>query len=200
MDLLYASAYTFHALMENVYTFILGRKGHLKEVILGFSEEDFHHLVGLHKLKDLDIARANRQKVFRDILAKRITCNDLKKSSHFQNISNRLETFPRLETLLDTSQLVFRYNSKLYPYSAIKSELLIKMGDGIILEIAFLFLDKKDKEKSIYFCRSFFPLEKKDYTEGQMKYTLLKKEKKNLHTGQTKLLYDKLTSNEQNSK
>ena len=57
------------------------------------------------------------------------------------------------------------------------------MEDGIALNISFLFIDHKDC--GVYFCRSFFPMDKKDYTKKQAQYTLLKKEKTNLQTGKT---------------
>lgn len=173
MDLLLECAATLKKLMNFQYCFTLGRKGQLKEIVLSFSETDFHHLVGLHKLKDITIARANRSFVFRDILAGRITYDTLMKSIFIDEILSRLQTFPKLEALLDNDQLVFRYNKKQYPYSAIESEFLLKMGDGTLLDISFLFLDKS--EQGVYFCRSFFPMERTDYTKEQMQYTLLKK-------------------------
>lgn len=191
MDLLLKCAVTFKKLMDFQYCFTLGKKGQLKEIVLGFSETDFHHLIGLHKLKDIDIARANRSIVFRDILSSRITYENLIKSVFIDKILSRLQIFPKLEALLDDDQLVFRYNKKLYPYSAIESEFLLKMGDGTILDISFLFLDKS--EQGVYFCRSFFPMERTDYTKEQMQYTLLKKEKRNLVTGQIELQYDRLS-------
>lgn len=184
-------AAAFRKLMDFQYCFTLGRKGQLKEIVLGFSETDFHHLVGLHKLKDIDIARGNRSIVFGNILAGRITYDNLIKSVFIDEIISRLRTFPKLEALLDNDQLVFRYNKKIYPYSAIESEFLLKMGDGTILDISFLFLDKS--EQGVYFCRSFFPMERIDYAKEQMQYTLLKKEKCNLVTGRKELLYDRLT-------
>ena len=39
----------------------------------------------------------------------------------------------------------------------------------------------------------FFPKTEKDYTEGQPRYTLLKKEKKNLKTGETEIQFDRLS-------
>lgn len=191
MDLLMECASVFRNLMDYQYRFTLGRKGRLKEITLGFSETDFHHLVGLHKLKDTEIARANRSMVFRDILARRITYDTIAKSAFIEEILSRLEAFPNLEALLDHDQLVFRYNKKIYPYSAIESEFLLKMGDRTILDITFLFLDKA--EHGIYYCRSFFPMERTDYTKGQMQYTLLKKEKINTRTGAVTIQYDRLT-------
>lgn len=191
MDLLMECASVFRNLMDYQYRFTLGRKGRLKEITLGFSETDFHHLVGLHKLKDTEIARANRSMVFRDILARRITYDTIAKSAFIEEILSRLEAFPNLEVLLDHDQLVFRYNKKIYPYSAIESEFLLKMGDRTILDITFLFLDKA--EHGIYYCRSFFPMERTDYTKEQMQYTLLKKEKIDTRTGTVTVQYDRLT-------
>ena len=93
--------------------------------------------------------------------------------------------------MLDGDQLVFRFNKKVLPYSAIDGDFLLKMGDGIALNISFLFIDKEDCGN--YFCRSFFPMERTDYTKNQMQYTLLKKEKINLNTGETIVQYDRLT-------
>lgn len=191
MDLLTICAYNFQKLMAYEYRFTLGRKGQLTEIALRFSDSDFHHLAGLHKLKDTGIARANRSTVFQQILNGRITYNTVTKSLFLPKIQSRLDSLPHLESLLDGNQIVFRYNKKIYPYSAIESEFLLKMGDGIILGITFLFLDQS--EQGVYFCRSFFPMEGTDYTKGQMQYTLLKKEKCNLKTGQTLVLYDRLT-------
>ncbi len=69
MDLLMECASVFKNLMNYQYRFTLGRKGKLKVITLGFSETDFHHLVGLHKLRDTEVARANRGAVFRAILS-----------------------------------------------------------------------------------------------------------------------------------
>lgn len=180
MDLLAKCASNYQKLMDYEYHFTLGRKGKLVELVLKFSESDFHHLAGLHKLKDLHIARANRSAVFQQILHHSITYNTLTKSQFFPEIQNRLDLLPHLEALLDSDHLIFRYNKNIYPYSSIESKFLLKMGDGAIFDIASLFLDQS--EQGIYFCRSFFPMDKTDYTKGQMRYTLLKKIKRNLKT------------------
>lgn len=174
MDLLMTCAYHFQNLMNYEYQFTLGRKGKLTNITLRFSETDFHHLAGLHKLKDTHIARINRNAVFSQILNGHITFQTIAKSHFLPKIQCRLNLLPDLEFMLDSNQLIFRYNKNSYPHSTIESEYLLKMGDGVILGIAFLFLDLS--QHGFYFCRSFFPLERTDYTKNQMQYTLLKKE------------------------
>lgn len=191
MDLLMTCAFHYQKLINYKYQFTLGRKGKLTKIVLGFSETDFHHLAGLHKLRDTNIARANRSAIFRQILDGHITYHTLTKSRFLPTIQSRLDSLPYLESLLDANQLVFRYNKNSYPYSAIEGEFLLKMGVGTLFGIIFLFLDRS--EQGIYFCRSFFPMERADYTKGQLQYTLLKKEKCNLETGQSLIQYDRLS-------
>ena len=45
----------------------------------------------------------------------------------------------------------------------------------------------------MFFCRSFFPKDKKDYTVGQPQFTLLFKEKITVSTGEKVIQYDRLT-------
>ena len=196
MDLLYKCAVVFERLIKYQYRFILGRKGKLIEIVLGFNETDFHHLVGLHKLKDINIARDNRKRVFHNILSRSITDQTIAKSAFFNESRLRLEAFQFLEDLLDGEQLVFRFNKKVVPYSAIDGDFLLKMGDGLALSVSFLFIDKEDC--GVYFCRSFFPMERTDYTKNQMQYTPLKKEKINVATGETIVQYDRLTPRNKN--
>ena len=68
---------------------------------------------------------------------------------------------------------------------------LLKMGDGMMLDISFLYIDRGSS--GLYFCRSFFPMDRTDYTKNQMQYTLLKKEKIHLKTGEAVVSYDRLT-------
>ena len=55
-----------------------------------------------------------------------------------------------------------------------------------------LFLFLSNAENDNYFCRSFFPEGKMDYTKKQASWTLLYKKKKNLIDGSEKVLYNRL--------
>ena len=118
------------------------------------------------------------------------TYETLAKSRYLPQIENRFEPLALIEQLLDDNRLVFRYNAKLNQFSLIEADYLLSTpleNSDIYIFIA----EHKDTGK--YFCRSFFPKEKKDYTEGQPRYTMLYKEKKNLTTGETIIQYDRLT-------
>ena len=55
-------------------------------------------------------------------------------------------------------------------------------------------------EENQFFCRSFFPKEKKDYTIGQPQFTLLFKEKITVSTGEKVIQYDRLTPKSDSAK
>lgn len=190
MDSLLACAKAFENLLPVKYHIIIGRKGKSVDLTVSFEALEFHHLVGLHKLHDLRLSRANREKVFSQILSGQITLDEVKKSRYFCRIQKRLEPFQKIEELFDKNDLIFRYNQKLQSFSLIEAEYLL--STPYECTDVYIFLDKKD-EAGNFFCRSFFPKEEKDYAKGQAVYTLLKKEKINTSTGTLQLQYDRLS-------
>ena len=114
--------------------------------------------------------------LFDEIIIGSTTYETLTKSRYLAQIENRFEPLALVEQLLDDNRLVFRYNTKLNQFSLIEADYLLSTpfeNSDIYIFIA----EHKDTVK--YFCRSFFPKEKKDYTEGQPRYTMLYKEKRN---------------------
>ena len=83
MDLLQKCALVFRELLMYEYHFVIGRKGALKEFYLSFDKTDFHHLIGLHKLKDItQIQRGARDKIFEQIITGKISIELIKKSAY----------------------------------------------------------------------------------------------------------------------
>ena len=67
MDLLQQTALAYQNLINIQYKIIIAKKKTKKTLIINFSEEGYHHLVGLHKLKDLRNLKRARVRVFQDI-------------------------------------------------------------------------------------------------------------------------------------
>ena len=190
MDKLQECAKSFEHLLDKKYHIIIGRKGKSVDIDLAFDIVDFHHLVGLHKLKNLRLSRGNREKVFKNILDGHISFSDIKQSPHFNQIKNRIEPFSDLENILDDNRLIFKYNERQDSFSLIQAEYLLstpyKSND------IYIFLDRKGTGNQ-FFCRSFFPKENKDFTIRQPAYTLLFKEKITISTGEKEVQYDRLS-------
>lgn len=188
MDKLYNCAKSFSDLLEIKYHIILGRKGMKTHLNIIFSKWDFHHLMGLGKLKDIRISRQNRYDAFNDILNKKITYDKILISRYFDQIIDRFYPLTHIENILDQNNIIFKYNEKQNTFSLIQADFLLSTPFNNT-EV-YIFISKK--EDDLYFCRSFFPKSNKDYTQGQTKYTLLYKEKINLKTGEVQIQYDRL--------
>ncbi len=190
MDKLLHCVQAFENLLDVQYRIVIGRKGKSIELRICFTKWDFHHLMGLGKLKDLRIAKQNRKQVFDDIAEGKITYESVSKSRYIAQIENRFEPLAQIEHLLDDNRLIFRYNQQLNQFSVIEADYILSTphSDTDI----YIFISQVEN-KGLYFCRSFFPKGERDYTEGQPRYTMLYKEKINLTTGETIVQYDRLT-------
>lgn len=94
MDLLKKSALGFQLLLKQQYYFVLGRKGQIKEFTISFEKSDFHHLAGLHKIKDnAKVQYGKRADIFDSILAGEITLEQIQKSEFYNEMKNCLPVF-----------------------------------------------------------------------------------------------------------
>ena len=190
MDKLQECAKAFEKLLDIQYHMIIGRKGKSVDLTVEFSPLDFHHLMGLGKLKDLRIATQNRGQVFSYILNGTISENTINHSRYITQIQNRFFPLAAIEQIFDDNKLIFRYNENQNKFSLIQADYLLSTlhGDNDI----YIFIAKK-AQPDLYFCRSFFPKENKDYTIDQPSYTLLFKGKITISTGEKKVQYDRLS-------
>lgn len=191
MDLLLQCAQNFKRLIPYQYHMVVGRKGKTLDFTVSFDMADFHHLAGLHKLRDnVRFQTGKRSDIMREILEGRLTLSTAKQSAFFHEMESRLSPLAALEHFLDSNEIIFRYNFKANIFSAIQADYLLQNDfNGTPV---YLFLAQRSGENTLG-CRTFFPKSEKDYTQGQPRYTLLKKEKICLPTGETVIQYDRLT-------
>lgn len=194
MDVLQECAAAFDRLLSYQYHIVIGRKGKLREFTITFEPGDFHHLAGLHKLRDnIRFQRGKREDIMREILAGKLTLDQARRSAFFGEMEARLKPLAELETFIDSNELIFRYNARANSFSAISADYLLQNSfDGVPV---YLFLAQRTGT-GVQVCRTFFPKTVQDYAEGQPRYTLLKKEKRNQMTGEIEVQYDRLTPKE----
>ncbi len=191
MDILQQCAKEFEHLIPYQYHIVIGRKGKLLEFTISFEPPDFHHLAGLHKLRDnVRFQTGKRADIMKEILTCRLTLSHAQQSIYFPQMEPRLLPLSMLESYLDSNQIIFRYNSKANNFSSIQADYLLQNNQKDIP--IYLFLTKRSGQNT-HVCRTLFPQDKKDYTQGQPRYTLLKKEKHNLLTGTSIIQYDRLS-------
>lgn len=190
MDELLRCAKAFGNLQNIKYHIIVGRKNKLTHINIMFRKWDFHHLMGLGKLKDIRLSKQNRTDVFDDIICGKVNFNTIQKSKYINEIIDRFIPLSFIEQLLDENNMIFRYNSKHNVFSLIQADFLLSTpfnNDDI-----YIFLVSNNDGN--YCCCSFFPRSQLDYTNNQTKYTLLYKEKINLITGESVVQYNKLSN------
>lgn len=170
------------------YEIVLGRKNVAVKLIITFDKKDCFHLMGLQYLTDRPELRRDRGKIFDEIQNGIIKRENIESSDFYHKIQDRVHFLPLLEKMLDSNDTVFKYNKKANVYSMIKADYLMKNH----MEGKNLFLFLSNARDDSYFCRSFFPEEKMDYTKNQASWTLLYKKKRNLIDGSEYILYDRL--------
>lgn len=188
MKNIYDCVESFKKLLNVEYLFVLGHKGKLYELKISFLKSHLYHLMGFQYLEDLRQIHLDREKIFDKIESRKITKEYIESSSFYSKIEKRIDFLPNLESIFDSNDTIFKYNSKENRFSVIKAEYLLE--NTIEETKTFVFLDKSSD--SNYFCRSFFPIDKTDYSKGQMKWTLVFKKKINTETNEENVLYDKL--------
>lgn len=184
MDILLQAAQAFEQLLKKKYIFELGKQGTLYKIDLVFTPYEFHHLAGLHKLDDIKILHKDRRLVFKEILKRKLTCDDINESSGFKSIQKRLELIVNLEHYLDTVNSIFKYDHKKNMSSKIRAEYVMK-NTSSGNEVFYFAI----KEKQAYVGVSLFAKDVKDYTDRQIKLKLLKKEKVHCESGIVEKLF-----------
>lgn len=188
VDLLLECAENYKKLLSYEYHFTIARKGLVREFILSFKKSDFHHIAGLHKLTDTrQVLRGTREHIFDKILQGKITQEIIEESDLYNEMNSRLSPLCHLEEILDSENLIFKYNENVRVYSQIKSDYLIE-GNFENIPV-YLFLGSRNDEMKNQMCRTFFPKSKIDYSFGQPKYTLLRKEKIRTSDGEVVFSY-----------
>lgn len=177
----------FLPLLHTEYEIILGRKGVAVTLKIVFDKKDCFHLMGLQYLTDRPELDHDRGRVFDEIATGIIPISKLQSSIFYDKIKERIHFLPLLETILDSNDTIFKYNKKSNMYSMIDADYLMK--NGLESRNVFLFLSKNVDDT--YFCRSFFPEDKMDYTRNQASWTLLYKRKINKETGEDIVLYNR---------
>lgn len=195
MDKLQEIALGYEKMMHKYYFFEIARKQNLVRFILTFEKADFNHMAGLHKLTDIASIQGmpQKDKVFDNIINGNISYNLILHSRFYPKIHARLHCLENLEEIIDSNQIVFKYLNQMNQFSRIEADFLLENAHK--RDIIYIFLNERLKadrgQIPIMCCRSFFPMDRLDYSKNQPSYTLLKKIKTNTITGEQIVQYDR---------
>ena len=188
MNKIQRNAKSYINLLDIEYIFYLSYRKKVCKVVLRFEREDFRHLEGIGQLRDLPLHSISGQKVFRMALDGKISQEELKKSLEYESnyIERKIDHLYLLEDFIDNNDVVFNYIKQKTKGSKIQAKIFLykdMKGQDI-----YLFLDSSNDDV-YYYPRSFVVAPDLDYRQGQYKYTVLWKEKRNRKTGEGKVLW-----------
>lgn len=175
-DNIHKAAIEFKTLMGYEYKFVIGFKGKSTEIALRFDEHNFHHLCGLHKLRDILEPNINRVFLFNEILNGSISDKKLSRSKFYvcEGVGSRIRCVTELPKLLENVEQVYKYNNRANPISKIKGDVLFKWSANDERNIYFVM------KSNIYMDGKFLGLSifsndksEKDFAAGHTPNTLL---------------------------
>lgn len=121
MDILQTASHNYKKLIEKEYNIVVGKNKRLTSYKFKFTKNDFKHIAGLHKLKDLpDIYTASSMKLFDDIIKNRLDLSDIINSTYYQLVANRIENLVYLENYLDNAQTIYKWDKKIRLFLVLK--------------------------------------------------------------------------------
>jgi len=188
MDILKQSALAYEKLLKYEYEITAGSKKTLLKMTLFFAKEHYMHLVGLHKLTDLQIQRYKRDKMYDMVIQNKLTYEYIEKSVFFPEIKARIELFPILEEALDSNELLIKYKQGFAQGTMIEASYIFVYNHGS--KTIHYFVDR-DEMTGLYFGRSFFIRDDDKFLRNQQIFKILKKIKYDKYENKQVILRDK---------
>ncbi len=180
-DVLYNAAIEYQKLKDIIYKIVLGRKKRAYNIMLHFPPESFYHLAGLQHLEDITFPSTNKERIYKEILKKNLTINDINISVFYNEcfIEERLLNFRFLKEMIESNAFYYLINSREYiRYTRIKADYLCEHKQQSDILYLFLAIEKL-YPKFENECRgcSFLKKHDCDYSVGTSKTTTLLIEK-----------------------
>jgi len=140
-----------------------------------FAPQHFHHLIGLQKLKDINEVRKsqlnNTIRIFKNIMAQKITIDNLKGSKYFHDIESRLKHFKQINTIVEFERIIIDFDSSLINTVITADYILFKKSnDNMFLN---LFLTSDAANNGFQIPRTFLPDPTDYYTYKQKELKIL---------------------------
>lgn len=143
MDKLFEIAqYYKDNLTNRTFDIIVEKKRKSMTISLRFSPMNFKHLLGLHKLNDIPFVSTKSESLYKAILNKQFSFDDIIKSRYYQEIEFRINNIRNIKTLLFSKELFFKSLHREFG-ALIKADYLLaqKVSDGYL----YLFLIQQNE-------------------------------------------------------
>ena len=117
VDWLREAARGFAKLKNIRYDLLIAHAGKTLNLSIGFDNSHFHHIAGLHKLKDVDQLRLRRKRstamIFEEIMRGKISLATIENSAFLTSkIIERIKLAGMLESIMDADNLLFSFDAR----------------------------------------------------------------------------------------
>ena len=175
------AATAFQKLLSVKYKIVLGRKDKSISIDLTFSEDNFYHLSGFQHFKGYHFNKIRREKFYKDVLSGTINDSTVDNYSSNKAVLERVRALIQLENLIDGNNAeFFQYDKqRVRFFSNLDANYVIKNSLNDVDFILSFLVQRETRKKAAltYNFNSIFPLTSYDFTEKQMRYSVLLKEK-----------------------
>lgn len=134
------------------------------KIIIQFRDENFHHLIGLGKLKDKSLVQISKRRKAKDIyidLKEGTLDISISDSLHFSDIEDRVNLFYILEELLK-GDIVIEFDNKKVPRTKLKCKnILFKISDSKYIHLCL------GRKGQVYYPETFIVHHNDYYVKGQ---------------------------------
>lgn len=133
-----SAARSYQKLFDYEYQFTVVRNRNMQpiDIYIRFDKSTFHHLCGLHKLKDIEVVRREkRESVFDKIISGTYSDQLFQKSVWYGEILDRIDCLEHLEAILDDKDTVFKFNTSDNRKSKIEADYIIKINCKVYIII-----------------------------------------------------------------
>lgn len=151
MDILKQAAFAYRKLLDKEYVITVGKNNVKRSYIVQFTTNEFKHICGLHKLKDInDVYRSSSNALFHKILHGEITVGDIQKAEAFSKIEARLKNAAYLEEYFDKFTVIYDWNQEKSKFSNIDADLMIPIHSAMLSNLeTYIFLKNSGRKETL---------------------------------------------------
>lgn len=194
----------YKKLIQSQYIISAGKSRKSKIIVISFSVDEFKHIAGLHKLKDLPrVSKSASSAICQRIEKGLLTDSIIQKSQYYTSIIDRLDCITLLEKGIENSNEIYIWNKIKSLFSNIDADVLIPISSNQV----YCFFESCGNASEVLNLKNYVTsqnelnnavLEKitsifsnsKDYTKGQERaYTVLSIEKVDLSNRTSRFVY-----------
>ena len=183
----------FNKLLTTEYVFVLGRKGQSETIVLNFDTTDFYHIVGLQYLEDLPQLQGARDRVYQRLKDGATLLDAVRKSPHYNKIvQERMTPFLKIVSLLESDNLVFRFNRRAARHSVfsrLRFDYMFEATDPESGKTICIFLRRRSDEDNQYTLTTIFYKGHIDFSAGNTHWIVLKTDRIDNLNGTVENLY-----------